>query len=48
MYEPKLRLIYVLPYYPDRIVHHAIMNVLEPIWDSLFIHDSYACRKGKG
>lgn len=48
MYEPKLRLIYVLPYYPDRIVHHAIMNVLEPIWDSLFIYDSYACRKGKG
>ena len=24
------------------------MNVLEPIWDNLFIHNSYACRKGKG
>ena len=48
VYEPKERLIYILPFYPDRIVHHAIMNVLEPIWDSLMIHDSYSCRKGKG
>lgn len=48
VYEPKERTIYVLPFYPDRIVQHAIMNVLEPIWDSLFIYDSYACRKGKG
>lgn len=48
IYEPKLRLIYTLPYYPDRIVHHAIMNILEPIWDKLFIGTSFACRKGKG
>ena len=48
IYEPKERDIYVLPFYPDRIVQHAIMNVLEPIWDNLFIHNSYACRKGKG
>ncbi|MFH1649994.1 MAG: reverse transcriptase domain-containing protein [Candidatus Woesearchaeota archaeon] len=32
----------------DRIVHHAICNVIEPIFDSRFIHDSYANRKGKG
>ena len=31
IYEPKERLIYRLPYYPDRILHHAIMNLLEPI-----------------
>ena len=31
IYEPKERLIYILPFAPDRIVHHAIMNVLEPI-----------------
>lgn len=31
IYEPKERVIFRLPYYPDRIVHHAIMNVLEPI-----------------
>lgn len=48
IYEPKLRLIYTLPYYPDRIVHHAIMNILEPIWDKLFIDTSFACRKGRG
>lgn len=30
IYEPKERTIYVLPFYPDRIVHHAIMNILEP------------------
>lgn len=48
VYEPKERLIYVLPFYPDRIVHHAIMNILEPIWNNLMIYDSYSCRKGKG
>jgi len=47
LYEPKERIIYVAPI-RDRIVHHAIMNIVEPIWDSLFIYDSYACRKGKG
>ena len=48
IYEPKKRLIYVLPFYPDRIVQHAIMQVLEPIWDGLMIHNSFACRRGKG
>ena len=48
IYEPKMRTIYILPFYPDRIVHHAIMNILEPIWDKQFIYHSYACRKGKG
>lgn len=32
----------------DRIVHHAIVNVLEPIFDKTFISDSCANRKGKG
>lgn len=48
IYEPKERLLYILPFYPDRIVHHAIMNVLEPIWDGLMYAHSYSCRKGKG
>lgn len=48
IYEPKERTIYILPFYPDRIVHHAIMNVLAPIMDNLMIYDSYACRVGKG
>lgn len=48
IYEPKQRIIYKLPFNPDRVVQHALMNVLEPIWNSLFIHDSYSCRMGKG
>lgn len=48
IYEPKEREIYRLPYFPDRIVHHAIMNVLEPIWISVFTSDTYSCIKGKG
>ncbi|MBS3084318.1 hypothetical protein J4411_00185 [Candidatus Pacearchaeota archaeon] len=32
----------------DRIIHHAICNVIEPIFDKSFIYDSYANRKGKG
>ena len=30
------------------MVHHAICNVIEPIWENRFIYDSYACRVGKG
>lgn len=48
IHEPKERLIYRLPYYPDRIVHHAIMNVLEPIWVRTFTHNTYSCVKGRG
>lgn len=47
-YEPKKRIIYVLPYCPDRIVHHALMNVLMPIFEKIFIKDSYACIRGRG
>lgn len=46
--EPKERLIFKLPYYPDRIVHHAIMNILEPIWRSVFITNTYSCIKKRG
>lgn len=48
IYEPKERVIYRLPYYPDRIVHHAIMNVLEPIWTKVFTHNTFSCIKGRG
>lgn len=48
IYEPKEREIYKLPYYPDRIAHHAIMNVLEPIWKKIFISHTYSCIKGRG
>ena len=48
IFEPKERLIYRLPYYPDRILHHAIMNVLEPIWVSVFNKNTYSCIKNRG
>lgn len=44
----KEREIYKLPYYPDRIVHHAIMQVLEPIWKKTFINNTYQSIKGRG
>lgn len=48
IHEPKELVISRLPYYPDRIVHHAIMNVLEPIWYKVYTHNQYACIKGRG
>lgn len=47
VYEPKKRLAAALPF-RDRIVHHALVSVLEPIWEPRFIYHSYACRVGKG
>ena len=47
VYEPKERQIMALPFY-DRVVQHAINNVLEPIFEKRFYRHSYACRKGKG
>lgn len=45
--RPKPRLISAAPY-RDRVVHHALMNVLEPILEAHFHPHSYACRKDKG
>ena len=45
--DAKKRLIKAAPF-RDRLVHHAICNVIEPIFDKSFIYHSYACRKGKG
>ena len=36
------------PLFRDRVVHHAIVRVIEPLFDRGFIYDSYSCRKGKG
>ena len=35
----KIREIYKLDYYPDRIIHHAILQILEPIWKGMFRRD---------
>ena len=45
--DPKLRVISTVPI-EQRIMHHAIMNVLEPVIDRPLISHCYACRKGKG
>lgn len=48
IHNGKEREIYRLPYYPDRIVHHAVMNVVKEIWVSTFTHDTYSCIEGRG
>lgn len=48
IHEPKERVIFRLPYYPDRIVHHAVMNIMEPIWVKIFTTDTYSCIKDRG
>jgi retron-type reverse transcriptase len=45
--EPKQRQISASPY-RDRVVHHPLVNVLEPMYERSFIADSYACLKGQG
>jgi len=45
--EHKKRLIAAASF-KDRVVHHAILNVLEPIYERSFIYDSYGCRRNKG
>jgi hypothetical protein len=47
IHEPKRRLIAAAPF-RDRVVHHALCNVIEPLLERGFIHDSYANRVGKG
>ncbi len=47
IYEPKQRLVLAAPL-KDRVVHHALHDVVEPLIDSKFIYDSYACRQNKG
>lgn len=45
--DPKPRLISAADF-RDRVVHHALMNVLDPIFERAQFHHSYACRRGKG
>ena len=47
VFEPKERTVAALPY-RDRVMQHALIGVLEPLWERAFHHDSYACRPGKG
>lgn len=45
--DPKVRQISAAPF-RDRVVHHALHDVIEPLFDKSFVYDSYACRKNKG
>lgn len=47
IHDPKKRLISAAPF-RDRVVHHAVCNIIEPLFERTFIYDSYANRKGKG
>lgn len=48
IYEPKPRTALVARTFPDRFLHHAVVNIGEPIWGSRTYYHSYACIKGKG
>ena len=45
--KPKLREIFAA-HFRDRVVHRLLVDILEPVYEKKFIHDSYACRVGKG
>jgi len=47
IHDPKKRLIAAAPF-RDRVVHHALCNWIAPLWEPLFIRDSYANRIEKG
>lgn len=47
VHDPKPRNICAAAF-PERVLHHAVMNICEPVLDAYAVYDSYACRKGKG
>jgi retron-type reverse transcriptase len=47
IHDPKQRVI-TAPCFEERVLHHAIMNVCEPVMDRWLIDDTFACRTGKG
>lgn len=47
VHDPKRRKISAAPF-RDRVVHHAVVAALEPIYERGFVFDSYACRRRKG
>ncbi len=47
IHDPKERMI-TAPCFRDRVLHHAIMNVCEPVFERWLIDDTFACRRGLG
>jgi RNA-directed DNA polymerase len=48
VFETKERDVYRLPYFPDRITHHAVMNILESKFVATFTADTFSCIKKRG
>ena len=48
IHDPKERVLMIAPFFPDRIIHHCVINVLGEHWTHLFIENTYACIKGRG
>jgi len=44
----KIREIFMLPFYPDRVVHHCIMQVVGEVWEKTLIYDTYSTVPGRG
>ena len=47
IHDPKERRICAAAF-DERVLHHALMNICEPVFERRLVHDTYACRKGKG
>lgn len=47
IHDPKRRVIHAAAF-RERVLHHALMNVCEPCFERWLIHDTYACRRGRG
>lgn len=47
IYDPKPRRIHAACF-PDRVLHHAIMNLAEPVFERTLVESTFACRPGKG
>lgn len=48
IFEPKRRVIYILPFFPDRIVHHAVMDVIGPYLNNRLDKHIHSAIKGRG
>ena len=47
VFEPKMRMIQAPPF-ADRVIHHALVRLVDPLFERKFTPDSFACREGKG
>ena len=47
IYEPKKRLIHA-PQFSDRVIHHALVQIIEPLFERKMLFQSFACREGRG